>query len=69
MLQWSHRVNSNLFNVPTVDTKIPMILDKENLLNVSTVLSKVNIMNGDFSIISHLVDDKTFVYFDPPIDL
>lgn len=62
-----YRVNSkNLFNVPHGRYKNPMILDKENLLNVSTVLSKVNIMNGDFSIISHLVDDKTFVYFDPP---
>ncbi len=62
-----YRVNSkNLFNVPHGRYKNPMILDKENLLNVSTVLSKVNIMNGDFSAISHFVDDKTFVYFDPP---
>lgn len=62
-----YRVNSRGgFNVPHGRYKNPMILDEENLLNVSMGLSKVKILSGDFTNVEKFVDDKTFVYFDPP---
>lgn len=62
-----YRVNSkNEFNVPHGRYKNPTILDEENLINVSKALLKVEILNGDFSIVKDYVDEKTFVYFDPP---
>lgn len=62
-----YRVNSKGgFNVPHGRYKNPMILDEENLLNVSKALSNVKIFSGDFTSVESFVDDKTFVYFDPP---
>jgi DNA adenine methylase len=62
-----YRVNSKgEFNVPYGKYKSPTILDKDNLHNVSEILSNVTILKGDFSIVEEYVDDKTFVYFDPP---
>lgn len=62
-----YRVNSKgLFNVPHGRYKNPTVLDENNLRNVSNALKNVTIMQGDFSNIIDFVDDKTFVYFDPP---
>ena len=61
------RVNSKgEFNVPFGRYKNPKILDEENLLAVSHTFQSAKILLGDFSIIEKYVDDKTFVYFDPP---
>lgn len=62
-----YRVNSRgLFNVPHGRYKNPTILDENNLRTVSGVLQNVNIKHGDFSSTIDFVDEKTFVYFDPP---
>ncbi len=62
-----YRVNKKgLFNVPYGKYKNPKILDKFNLIKVSKALEKVNILSGDFEIVEKYVDEKTFVYFDPP---
>lgn len=61
------RVNSKgLFNVPHGRYKNPMILDRENLMNVSQALHNVKLISGDFSKIKTYVDENTFIYFDPP---
>ena len=66
------RVNQNGdFNVPwrKYDQNIPTICDKQNLLNVSTVLNHSNplIGCGDYTgmLLSEAVEDD-FVYLDPP---
>ncbi len=62
-----YRVNSSgKFNVPHGSYKNPTILDIDNILKVSEALSKVTILNGDFTIVEEYVDEKTFVYLDPP---
>ncbi|NLK43057.1 MAG: DNA adenine methylase [Tissierellia bacterium] len=62
-----YRVNSKgQFNVPYGRYKNPTILDENNLRNVSNVLKNVTILKGDFFNVKDYVDDKTFVYFDPP---
>lgn len=62
-----YRVNAKgEFNVPHGRYKNPMILDENNLIKASKVLSKVKIINGDFTEIKDFVDAKTFLYFDPP---
>lgn len=62
-----YRVNkSGEFNVPHGKYKNPLILDENNLLNVSKKLQNVQILNGDFEAIESYVDEDTFVYFDPP---
>ena len=44
-----YRVNrSNLFNVPIGSYKLPTICDEQNILAVSEVLQKVEILNADF---------------------
>ena len=61
------RVNSKgEFNVPFGDYKNPKICDAENLRSVSKLLQRTEIRCGDFSQTSDFVDEKTFVYFDPP---
>ncbi|MFM1842460.1 MAG: adenine-specific methylase [Cyanobacteriota bacterium] len=61
------RVNSKgEFNVPFGDYKNPKICDAENLRPVSNLLQKTEIRCGDFSQTSDFIDEKTFVYFDPP---
>lgn len=62
-----YRVNkSNGFNVPMGSYKKPTICDKENILAVSKLLQKVEILCGDFRQTEKLVTKNTFVYFDPP---
>lgn len=62
-----YRVNKKgLFNVPMGSYKNPTICDSNNLFMVSEKLKNVNIIHGDFSDTSDFIDDKTFVYIDPP---
>lgn len=62
-----YRVNAKgEFNVPYGKYKSPSILDEDNLYSVSLALSNVIILNGDFTLVEKFVDNKTFVYFDPP---
>ena len=61
------RVNKKgLFNVPMGAYKNPMICDEENLRAVSEKLQNVTIVCGDYRNAADFIDDKTFVYFDPP---
>jgi DNA adenine methylase len=62
-----YRVNKKeQFNVPFGDYKNPTICDVEKLENVSQVLQKAEIIRADFEKSDKYIDDKTFVYFDPP---
>jgi len=62
-----YRVNSkNEFNVPFGDYKNPKICDEKNLLAVSQVLQKAEILCGDFEACKKYISKKTFVYLDPP---
>jgi len=61
------RVNKKgLFNVPMGAYKNPMICDEKNLRVVSEKLKKVIIVCGDYRESANFIDEKTFVYFDPP---
>ena len=62
-----YRVNrKNEFNVPIGSYKTPQICNEENLLAVSKVLQKVEILNGDFAETLNYADNNSFFYFDPP---
>jgi DNA adenine methylase len=62
-----YRVNSKgEFNVPFGDYKKPKICDRENLLAVSEVLQRAEIVCGDFTKSKKHINSKTFVYLDPP---
>jgi len=54
------------FNVPQGRYKNPKILDAENLLKVSQLLSVAEIQNADFREIKNRVNENTFIYYDPP---
>lgn len=61
------RLNSKgEFNVPYGDYKHPKILDMTNLHVVSKLLQQTEIRCADYSDCRDVVDDQTFVYFDPP---
>ncbi|WP_165079271.1 MULTISPECIES: DNA adenine methylase [unclassified Desulfovibrio] len=61
------RVNKKgIFNVPFGDYKSPLICDEDNLRIVSEKLQNVTIMCQDYKRSAEFIDDKTFVYFDPP---
>ncbi|WP_299448675.1 Dam family site-specific DNA-(adenine-N6)-methyltransferase [uncultured Phascolarctobacterium sp.] len=61
------RVNKKgLFNVPMGSYKNPMICDEENLRAVSEKIQSVTIVCADYRESAKFIDDKTFVYFDPP---
>lgn len=61
------RVNrSGEFNVPFGRYKNPDILNEGNLNAVASVLKSTNVLRGDFTTCRKYVDDRTFVYFDPP---
>lgn len=61
------RVNrKGLFNVPMGSYKNPLICDEANLLAVSEKLQRVKIVCGDYQEAEKFIDEKTFVYFDPP---
>lgn len=62
-----YRVNkSGDYNVPMGAYKNPQICNEDNLLNVSKKLQNANIVCGDYKDSASFIDDKTFVYFDPP---
>ena len=62
-----YRVNKKgQFNVPMGAYKNPLICDDENLKAISVALQKVEIVCGDYRESESFIDDKTFVYFDPP---
>ena len=62
-----YRVNKKgMFNVPMGSYKNPTICDSNNLFLASEKLKNVNIIHGDFFDTSDFIDDKTFVYIDPP---
>ena len=61
------RVNSKGgFNVPHGDYKNPKICNQENLMAVSKIISNTDILCGNYTLSRDFIDDKTFVYFDPP---
>ncbi len=61
------RVNKKgLFNVPMGAYKNPLICDEKNLYAVSEKLKNVKIVCADYTKSADFIDDKTFVYFDPP---
>lgn len=62
-----YRVNkSGEFNVPCGKYKNPTICDSSNLRNLSKLIQNVKFVYGDYKSSSKYVDNKTFVYFDPP---
>lgn len=62
-----YRVNkSGRFNVPYNSAKNPLICDEENIRECSRVLKNVEIISGDYSGCDFFIDEKTFVYIDPP---
>ena len=62
-----YRVNKkNGFNVPIGSYKKPMICDENNLLKVSKLLEKVEILSGDFEQTYDHVNENSIFYFDPP---
>ena len=62
-----YRVNrKGLFNVPVGAYKNPLICDEKNLRAVSEKLQNVEMVCGDYRKSSDFIDEKTFVYFDPP---
>ena len=54
------------FNVPFGKYKNPTICDSENLQSVSQLLQKTSIQIGDFESCQSVINNNTFVYFDPP---
>ncbi len=62
-----YRVNKKgLYNVPMGAYKNPCICDAGNLLNVSKLLQNVEIHCGNYFELETIVDEKTFIYIDPP---
>jgi len=62
-----YRVNrKGEFNVPFGGYENPTICDVDNLLNVSGILQKAEIICVDFEKSDKYIDNKTFVYLDPP---
>ncbi len=61
------RVNkSNGFNVPIGSYKTPMICDADNIVAVSEVLQRVEILTGDYQKTLKLAEKPALFYFDPP---
>lgn len=62
-----YRVNrKNEYNVPMGSYKRPIICDKENILAVSQLLQKVEILCGDYTETLNYADNNTIFYLDPP---
>jgi len=62
-----YRVNQKGgFNVPQGKYKNPNICNIYNLKEVSKLLQRVTILNGDFEETIDYINGKTFIYFDPP---
>jgi DNA adenine methylase len=61
------RVNkSNGFNVPIGSYKKPTICDAENIMAVSEVLQRVEILTGDYQETLNYAERPALFYFDPP---
>ncbi|MEN6396898.1 MAG: DNA adenine methylase [Methanoregula sp.] len=54
------------FNAPFGKYKNPDILNENNLYNVAKLLKGTQIRLGDFTACRKFIDDRTFVYLDPP---
>jgi DNA adenine methylase len=54
------------FNVPAGRYKNPKILDAQNLIKASNLLSIAEIKNAGFAEVENDITDNAFVYFDPP---
>lgn len=62
-----YRVNAkNEFNVPMGDYLNPLICDERLLREDSKALKYTNIVCANYKDSSSFIDEKTFVYFDPP---
>jgi DNA adenine methylase len=62
-----YRVNSRgEFNVPHGKYNNPMICDVDNLIAVSELLQRVEILCGDFAQTERFASSGTLFYFDPP---
>lgn len=62
-----YRVNTKgYFNVPHGKYANPRICDEVNILTVSKLLQKVEILCGDFSETLRYASNKSLFYFDPP---
>lgn len=62
-----YRVNrKGQFNVPMGAYKNPLICDEKNLRAVANKLQNVTIVCGDYRKSADFIDEKTFVYLDPP---
>ena len=62
-----YRVNKNNgYNVPMGSYKKPTICDDQNILAVSNVLQKVEILCGDYEATLNNTSTNSFFYFDPP---
>lgn len=62
-----YRVNSKgMFNVPFNNAKNPLLCDEENLRACSKLLQNVQMKAGDYKECKYFIDDKTFIYIDPP---
>ena len=62
-----YRVNKNNgYNVPMGSYKKPTICDKTNIMAVSEVLQRVEILCGDYEQTLEKTSNKAFFYFDPP---
>lgn len=62
-----YRVNSRgEFNVPHGRYTNPKICDKDNLIAVSSLLQKVEILCGDFAATEKFAGQGTIYYLDPP---
>lgn len=62
-----YRVNArNKFNVPMGDYVNPLICDEQLLRNDSKALQNTDIVCADYKKTTSFMDEKTFVYFDPP---
>ena len=55
-----------LFNVPFGKKEKINIFEKANILSASNALQDVIILNGDFEGIERYINDKSFIYMDPP---
>lgn len=54
------------FNVPAGRYKNPKILDEQNLIKVSKLLSVAEIKHAGFATVENDIKENSFVYFDPP---
>lgn len=62
-----YRVNSKgQFNVPFNNAKNPLLCDESNLKECSRLLQNVEMRTGDYKDCKDFIDERTFVYIDPP---